>query len=118
VTAPTDEQAIAHPSLRSGKKALKGGTASRGSWFATSGNAANLRVARRVQHPATIEEEQAVEVARNHEDGTWSALGSVGPKVRDGDIVSPEWTPRSSAAERRSFDNPKRGNPARKRRMA
>jgi hypothetical protein len=49
-------------SLRSRRNALEGRTASRESRFATGGNAANPMVARRVQHPATIEEEQAVEV--------------------------------------------------------
>jgi len=74
--------------LRSGSKALEGRSASRESRFAVGGNAADPMVGRRVQHPATIEEEQAVEVVGNHEDGTRLALAASTRRQSDGNIVT------------------------------
>jgi hypothetical protein len=36
----------------------------------TRGNTANPRIVSRAQHPCTVEEEETVEVVRNHADGT------------------------------------------------
>jgi hypothetical protein len=69
-------------SLRSRSKALEGGVASRESLFAAGGNVVNPMVVSRAQQTCTIVEEQAVGVVRNHEDGTWSELGSDDPKVQ------------------------------------
>lgn len=69
-------------SLCTGSKALEGWIASRGSLFATGGNAVNPMVVSRAQQTCTIAEEQAVGVVRNHEDGTRLARGSAGPMAR------------------------------------
>lgn len=52
------------------------------------GNPVNLRVGSEMQQAHGAQEEEAVEVVRNHEDGTSGARGSVlpkpGPKARVG----------------------------------
>jgi hypothetical protein len=45
-----------------------------------SGNPVNLRVGSEMQQAHIAQEEEAVEVVRNHEDGTSGARGSVLPK--------------------------------------
>jgi len=40
----------------------------------------NLRIGSGTQQARSAQEEEAVEVVRNHEDGTCGALGSVAPK--------------------------------------
>jgi hypothetical protein len=61
-----------------------------------------------MQQARKIEEEQAVEVVRNHEDGTREGVAIL-PEGRES---VREWTLRSVSMEGRSLDNPKRGNPA------
>jgi len=65
-------------------------------------------VGSRVQHPGTVNEEQAVEVVENHEDGTRSTPAGEDPKRsaarRDAGVDSV--TENDGGA---IFDNPKRG---------
>jgi hypothetical protein len=55
-----------------------------------------------------IEEEQPVEVVRNHEDGTREGVAT----LSEGRESGWEWTLRLTSMEGRSLDNPRRGNPA------
>jgi hypothetical protein len=48
--------------------------------FATSGNATNPRIGSGMKQAREVEEEQTVEVVRNHEGGTRSGGGSPFPK--------------------------------------
>jgi hypothetical protein len=54
-----------------------------------------------------VEEEQPVEVVRNHEDGTREGVAT----LPEGRASVREWTLRLVSMEGRSLDNPKRGNP-------
>jgi hypothetical protein len=65
----------AEPSLPAGSKASEGRIASRGSpVFGPGGNAVNPRIGSGMQQARAVEEEQTVEVARNHEGGTRTRL--------------------------------------------
>lgn len=70
------QETALHPSLRSGNKALKGRNAPRESGLAPRGNVVNPRVVSRAQQTGTMQEEKAVEVVGNHEDGTRSELAA------------------------------------------
>jgi len=74
-------------------------------------------VGSRVQHPGRLIEEQAVEVVRNHEDGTRVASAGAPPKRGTARCRAGV----DSASENDGgaiFDNPKRGSPAGNRRTA
>jgi hypothetical protein len=75
--------------------------------FATVGNVANPRIGSGTKQARAVEEEQAVEVVRNHADGTWEGVAT----LSEGRESAWEWTLRPMSVEGRSLDNPKRGNP-------
>ena len=75
--------------------------------FVTGRNAANPRIGSGMKQARTVEEEQAVEVVRNHGDGTREGVAT----LSEGRESAWEWTLRLSSMEGRSLDNPKRGNP-------
>jgi hypothetical protein len=75
--------------------------------FATVGNVANPRIGSGMKQARTVEEEQAVAVVRNHEDGTREGVAP----LSEGRESVREWTLRLSSMEGRSLDNPKRGSP-------
>jgi len=87
-----------------GGKASKGRTASRGSPRAADratgrhvagGNAVNPRIGSGMQQARTVEEEQTVEVVRNHEGGTRTRLVAASRRRRQR-CRRREWTPRPS----------------------
>jgi hypothetical protein len=90
-----------------------GGRLRRAGWrggeagFATGGNATNPRIGSGMKQARTVEEEQAVEVVRNHEDGTREGVAT----LSEGRESGWEWTLRRTSMEGRSLDNPRRGNP-------
>jgi hypothetical protein len=62
--------------LPAGSKALEGRNTRRGSPFRNERKRREPHGRIRVQHPEEVEEEQTVEVVRNHEGGTRSGLAS------------------------------------------
>jgi hypothetical protein len=68
---------------------------------------ANPRIGSGTKQARAVEEEQAVEVVRNHEDGTREGVAT----LSEGRESAWEWTLRPLSMEGRSLDNPKRGNP-------
>jgi hypothetical protein len=91
-----------------------GGRLRRAGWrggeagFATGGNATNPRIGSGMKQAREREEEQAVEVVRNHEDGTREGVAT----LSEGRESGWEWTLGVTSMEGRSLDNPRRGNPA------
>jgi hypothetical protein len=73
--------------------------------FATSGNATNPRIGSGMKQAREVEEEQTVEVVRNHEGGTREGVAT----LSEGRASVREWTLRSMSMEGRSLDNPMRG---------
>jgi len=86
--------------------------------FATEGNEVNPRIGSDLQYGRRVEEEESVEVVRNHEGGTRMGIGVPISKAEPGEAETRSWAPSresdSSACtmEGRSLDNPTRGNPA------
>jgi len=58
--------------------------------FATEGNAVNPRIGSGLQYGRRVEEEQPVEVVRNHEDGRRMGSGFPIPKGARGPVETPE----------------------------
>jgi hypothetical protein len=68
----------------------------------------------RVQHPGTFVEEEAVEVVRNHEDGTRSRLVCAIRRVDDGDIGDlPSGLRERDTTEGRTLTTPEEASDAR-----
>ena len=76
----------------------------------TRGNAVNPRIGSGMQQARTVEEEEPVEVVRNHEGGTRTRL--VASSRRPGGDVRPGVDSPTFPMEGRSLDNPRRGCPA------
>jgi hypothetical protein len=107
--------AVVTPGVLSAEgKLRRAGTRSGEVGFATDGNAANPRVGSRMKQACNAEEEQAVAVVRNHEDGTREGVATF-PEGRES---AWEWTLSPMSTEGRSLDNPRRGNPALRCRVA
>jgi hypothetical protein len=73
--------------------------------FATGGNAPNPRIGSGMKQACEVEEEQAVEVVRNHEDGTREGVAT----LSEGCVSIREWTLQRTSMKGRSLDKPKRG---------
>jgi len=77
----------------------------------------NPRIGSGLQYGREVEEEQTVEVVRNHEDGTRMGIGVLISKEANASRKRGAGRLRESDSsigtmEGRSLDNPKRGNPA------
>jgi len=81
------------------RKASEGGNALRGIWFATGGNVVDPMVGSGMQQARAVVEEEAVEVVRNHEDGTRLGGGTSSPKESGSDVGLWEWTPLRETTE-------------------
>jgi hypothetical protein len=107
--------AVVTPGVLSAEgKLRRAGTRSGEIGFATDSNAANPRVGSRMKQACEPEEEQAVAVVRNHEDGTREGVAT----LSEGRASAREWTLSAMSTEGRSLDNPRRGNPALRCRVA
>jgi hypothetical protein len=117
---PSDEPSRDAIGRKRSTELSAGGKLRRAGWrggevgFATDGNAANPMIGSGMKQARAVEEEQPVEVVRNHEDGTREGVATL-PEGRES---VREWTLRLVSMEGRSLDNPKRGNPTIRRRVA
>jgi len=90
-----------------------GGRLRRAGWrgeeagFATGGNATNPRIGSGMKHAREIEEEQAVEVVRNHADGTREGVAT----LSEGRESGREWTLRLTSMEGQIFGQPQERKP-------
>jgi hypothetical protein len=126
-TDPTTEQGLEVPLLREQEEKDEeasavetpgelsaGGRLRRAGWrgeeagFATGGNATNPRIGSGMKQAREIEEEQAVEVVRNHEDGTREGVAT----LSEGRESGREWTLRLTSMEGQIFGQPQERNPA------
>ena len=82
--------------------------------FATGGNATNPRIGSGMKQACKAREEQTVEVVRNHGDGTREGVAT----LPEGRASVREWILSPVSMEGRSLDNPRRGNPALRCRVA
>jgi len=73
-----------HPPLSAEGKLRRAGTHRGESCFATGGNAVNPMIGSGLKYGHKVAEEQTVEVARNHEDGTRMGDGSLISKGAEG----------------------------------
>lgn len=80
------------------------------SGFGSDRNAVNPRIGSGMQHARAVEEEETVEVVRNHEGGTRTRL--VAASRRRGSDAPPGVDSPTFPMEGRSLDNPRRGSPA------
>jgi len=103
--------------------AVGGGKASKGSRrivrtpFRSGRNTVNPRIGSGLKYGRRVEEEQAVEVVRNHGDGPRMGMAfpsrrtNEAERRRSAEIVRETDSP-AGTMEGRSLDNPMRGNPA------
>jgi hypothetical protein len=100
----------AGPSCRRGSKLRRAGLHRGEARLTTRGNAVNPRIGSGMQQARKVEEEQTVEVVRNHEGGTRTEPGRSVPKARQQCRAGsglPDCTDGGAV-----FGNPRRGSPA------
>jgi hypothetical protein len=100
----------AGPSCRRGSKLRRAGLHRGEARLTTRGNAVNPRIGSGMQQARKVEEEQTVEVVRDHAGGTRTRL--VAPSRRHGSNAGPGVDSSTAPMEGRSLDNPRRGSPA------
>jgi len=72
--------------------------------FATEGNEVNPRIGSDLQYGRRVEEEESVEVVRNHEGGTRMGIGVPISKAEPGEAETRSWAPSRESDSSASYD--------------